>query len=120
MLFGRACWHFCWHFFEWPDGALRFTRPAALFRCRFQCVPDNLTGAADRFIVRMGVHSQCDGGITVAQPLTDRDNIRTVCQGNAGGGVSELVRVEVRNAVSFPEPLLPIIQNIFPMFFSNR
>jgi len=79
--------------------------PFSFFVLRFERVPYHLPGAAYAFGVRMGVHPKRDRRITVAQSLRHADNIRTVCDRDACGAVTEFVRMEALNTVSFPEAL---------------
>ncbi len=69
----------------------------------FQCVPDSLTGAADRFHIGVGVHSERDRRVAMAQAFTERNHIRPVCNGNAGGAMPEQMRMKTGHIVLLPK-----------------
>ena len=92
---------------------------------RFQCVPNNLTGPSDAFLIGVGVHPQRDRRVTMAQPFRYADHIGSVGDCEACGGVAELVRVEILNAVPLAE-LLKIaggalgVHNVWAVFLREN
>ena len=82
-----------------------FSMPLVLSVLCFECVPDRLPGPSDTFLIRVGVHSQRDRRITMAQPFTDGNNVRAVGDTDTCRRMPELVRVKILYTVFLPELL---------------
>ena len=59
-----------------------------------------MSGAFHAFFVCVGIHSQCDRFVAVAEDLGDAGNIGAVCNCDTGKGVAQLVRMQMLNAVA--------------------
>lgn len=74
-----------------------------LLGLRFECVPDDLTGPPDAFLICVGVHSERYRRVAMAQAFTDGHHVRAVGDRKGGACVAELVWAKILYAVSLAE-----------------
>ena len=79
------------------------SRLLAVFFLRFQCVPEDIAGGLDAFCVGVGVHFERDAFIGMTEFFRNRSNIRVVRDGDTGECMTQLMRMEMVDAVPLTE-----------------
>ena len=96
-------WVLVWVFAGRANMPLGCSRLLAVFFLRFQCVAENIAGGLDAFCVGVGLHFERDAFIGMTEFFGNRSNIRMVRDSDAGERVTQLVRMEMIDAVPFTE-----------------
>jgi len=64
----------------------------------FYCIPEDLAGSFHAFLIGVGIHSQRYRFVAVAQLFRYAGYICTVCNGNTGKGMPQIVEADVRES----------------------
>lgn len=64
----------------------------------FYCLPEDLAGSFHAFLIGVGIHSQRYRFVAVAQLFRYAGYICTVCNGNTGKGMPQIVEADVRES----------------------
>ena len=82
---------------------LGHSRLLAVVLLRFQCVAKDIAGGFDTFCVGVGIHFERDAFIGMTEFFGNRSNIRMVRDSDTGECMTQLMRMEMIDAVPLTE-----------------